>query len=76
MASLIGTLSADSPLLDQKATGSVFIASPYENPLDSLIALYLVLKVPERGVVVKLPGKVAIDPQSGQLRASFEPSLY
>lgn len=68
----IGNVTAKSPLLDEVAEGSLYIAKPNENPFDTLIALYLVLKIPERGVVVKLAGKVTPDPRTGQLIATFD----
>jgi len=68
----IGNVSAKSPLLDEVAEGSLYIAKPKENPFGALIALYMVLKIPERGVVVKLAGKVEPDPVTGQLVTSFD----
>ncbi len=70
--SKIGSVSAKSPLADETAEGSLYIAKPYENPFDTLIALYMVLKIPERGVIVKLAGKVEPDPKTGQLVTSFD----
>src|SRR5262249_24934854 len=69
--SKIGTVSAESPLVKETAEGGLFIAKPKENPFNSLIALYLVLKIPERGVIVKLAGKVTPDPKTGQLITTF-----
>lgn len=74
--SKIGTVTARSPLLTETAEGSLFVATPYENPFGTLIAIYLVLKIPERGVVVKLPGKVAADPRTGQLVTTFGEAPY
>ncbi len=56
--------------------GNVFIAQPddpatsahgAENPFDSLIAFYIVLKNKDLGVLVKVPAKVEPDPRTGQL---------
>lgn len=66
-SSKVGSVVAKSPLLAESAEGSLFVAKPFENPFGTLIALYMVLKIPERGVIVKLPMKVAADPQTGQL---------
>ena len=66
-SSKIGSLTAKSPLLEESAEGSLFIAKPYDNPFGTLIALYMVLKVPDRGVVVKLPMRVEADPRTGRL---------
>jgi hypothetical protein len=71
-ASKIGSLSATSPLLEESAKGGLFVAEPYQNPFGTLIALYMVLKIPERGVIVKLPMKVEIDPVTGRLRSTVE----
>jgi hypothetical protein len=71
-ASKVGTVTARSPLLEEPAEGSLFVAEPYQNPFGSLIAIYMVLKVPDRGVVVRLAGKVSTDRQTGQLTSTFE----
>jgi hypothetical protein len=70
--SKVGTVEAITPVIDRKATGSLFVAKPYQNPFGSLVALYLVLKVPDRGVVVKLAGKVTPNPLTGQLTTVFD----
>jgi hypothetical protein len=69
--SKIGSVTAKSPLLDETAEGGLFVAKPKENPFGTLIALYLILKIPDRGVIVKLPGKVVPDPKTGQLVTTF-----
>jgi hypothetical protein len=77
--SKLGTVEIETPLLTQRIDGSIFIASPYENPSGSLVALYVVAKNPETGVMVKLAGKVEAGGQAGvvglapgQLRTTFE----
>ena len=45
----------------------MYIAKPYENPFDSLLALYIVVKDPQLGVIVKLAGKIEPNPVTGQL---------
>jgi hypothetical protein len=70
--SKIGSVEASSPVVDEKAEGALYLAKPYENPSHSLIALYMVLKVPDRGVIVKMAGKVEPDPQTGQLITTFD----
>ncbi len=71
-SSKIGTVRAQTPLLDHPVPGSLYIAKQGENPFGSLLALYLVLDDPITGVVVKLAGKVEPDPLSGQLRTVFK----
>ncbi len=65
--SKIGSAIAESPLIDKSIEGSLYVAKPYDNPFNSLIAVYFVFKVPSRGVIVKLPAKVEPDPNTGQL---------
>jgi hypothetical protein len=71
-SSKIGTLEAISPAIDRKASGSLYLAKPYENPFDSLLALYMVLKIPDRGVLVKLAGEVNTNPLTGQITTVFD----
>ncbi len=71
-ASKIGSVRVSTPLLEEEATGALYVATPYENPTHSLIGLYLVAKIPERGVLVKQAGKVEPDPSTGQLVSTFD----
>ncbi|HEY1689918.1 MAG TPA: hypothetical protein VGF95_13780 [Solirubrobacteraceae bacterium] len=71
-ASKIGSVEASTPLLNERASGALYIATPYENPFGSLVALYLVARIPDRGVLIKQAGKVELDPVTGQLRTVFE----
>jgi len=70
--SKIGSVIARSPVIDRDANGSLYLAKPYENPFGSLLALYMVLKVPDRGVLVKMAGKVSLDPDTGQITTVFD----
>jgi hypothetical protein len=79
--SKLGTVEIETPLLSQKIQGSIFIAQPYENPFPepaaghpngTLIALYIVAKNPETGILVKLAGRVIPNPVTGQLTTIFE----
>ncbi len=72
-ASKIGTVEVETPLLEgELLKGSLYIAKPYENPFDSLLALYIVIKSPELGIVVKQAAKVDPDPTTGQLVTTAE----
>jgi hypothetical protein len=66
-ASKIGTVEVETPLLDESVNGSLFIAKPYENPFGSLLALYMVIKNPTLGIIIKQPLKVENDPVSGRI---------
>jgi hypothetical protein len=80
-ASKLGAVSVRTPLLAEEMSGDVFLAQQddpatpaagAENPFDSLIAFYIVLKDPELGVLVKVPAKVEPDPRTGQLVTTVE----
>jgi hypothetical protein len=69
-ASKIGSVEVDTPLLDAPLNGSVYVAKQGDNPFRSLLAIYIVAKGP--GLIVKLPGHVDPDPQTGRLTTTFD----
>jgi len=71
-ASKLGSVFARSPLIDEPIEGSLYLAKPYENPEGTLIAIYLVFRAPERGVLLKQSGRVVPDPNTGQLVTTLE----
>jgi hypothetical protein len=71
-ASKIGTVEVETPLLEENVNGALYIAKPYENPFSSLLALYIVIKNPTLGIVVKQALKVEPDPVTGQLTTVAE----
>jgi hypothetical protein len=71
-ASKIGSVEVETPLLDESVNGSLYIAKPYENPFSSLLAMYIVIKNPNLGIVVKQPLKVDPDPVTGRLTTVAE----
>jgi hypothetical protein len=71
-ASKIGDFTVESPLFEDPLDGAVFLASPFENPFGSLIAVYLVAKEPDRGILVKVAGEIDADPGDGRLTAHFD----
>jgi hypothetical protein len=70
-ASKIGEVEVDTPLLDQPLKGFVFLADPYDNPFESLLAIYIGVDDPQTGIVATLAGKVEADPQTGRLTSEF-----
>jgi uncharacterized repeat protein (TIGR01451 family) len=70
--SKIGTVQTKTPLLEETVPGSVYVAKPYDNPFNSLLALYIVLEEPQRGLLVKLAGEVRTNEQSGRIEAEFD----
>jgi hypothetical protein len=71
-ASKIGSVEVSTPLLKEKASGALYVATPYENPTGAMIALYLVAKIRDRGILVKQAGKVEPDSRTGQLVSTFD----
>jgi hypothetical protein len=69
-SSKLATATIETPLLEVPVSGHVYLATPFENPFDSLIAVYIVASA--KGVVVKLPGQVTLDPDTGQITATFD----
>jgi hypothetical protein len=70
--SKIGTVEVQTPLLEESVDGSLFIAKPYENPEGSLIALYMVIKNPTLGIIIKQAFKVENNPVTGQITTVAE----
>jgi len=80
-SSKIGTIESTTPLLEETLRGSVFLAEQddpatsrpgAENPFDSLIAFYIVIKDPQLGILLKLPALVEPDKQTGQLTTTVD----
>ncbi|HEX5309668.1 MAG TPA: hypothetical protein VFW38_11375 [Solirubrobacteraceae bacterium] len=70
--SKIGTVKIESPAVKEDAEGTVFIAQPYANRFGSLLALYIVARIPNRGVIVKAAGEVRPNLVTGQLVTTFD----
>jgi hypothetical protein len=68
----IGDFTVRTPLFEEVVEGSLFLAAPHDNPFGSLLAVYLVAKAPERGILVKVAGRLDADQTSGRLTASFD----
>ena len=71
-AAKIGTVEVDTPLIDHPLPGSVYVASPGDNPFGSLLAIYVAVQDPKSGIVVKLAGKAEADPATGRLVTTFD----
>jgi hypothetical protein len=71
-ASKLGAVEVKTPLLENPLVGTVYLAAQEENPFDSLLAIYLVVDDPSTGVILKLPGEITPDPNTGQLTATVD----
>ncbi len=71
-ASKVATAEVVTPLLDHPLAGSLYAAAQTANPFGTLLAVYLVVKDPISGVLVKLAGKVTAAEGTGRLTATFD----
>lgn len=71
-SSEVGTAEVESPLVDEPIEGTVYRATPNENFADSAMALYVVLKDADLGIVIAQPVALETDPGTGQLLAVAE----
>lgn len=77
-ASKVGSVEIDTPFINHPLKGGVYIAQQGNagsaqgaNPFGSLLAMYIAVDDPQTGVVVKLAGKITLDPLTGQLTTTF-----
>jgi len=70
---VLGLLGSEEPV-----HGSVYLATPHANPAGALIALYVVISDPARGIFGTATGELDPDPRSGRLVARFSglPKLH
>ncbi len=71
-SSKIGTVELTTLLLAGTLQGSIYLATQNENPFHSLLAGYIVIDDPTTGVVLKIPGDLTPDPQTGQITGVFD----
>ncbi len=71
-SSKVGTVEIHTPLLPNPLVGAAYLAEQDANPFGSLVALYIAVKDPISGVIVKLAGEIKPDPVTGQLVSTFK----
>ena len=71
-AAKIGVFSVASPFYTGTLRGAVYLAEPRRNPFGSLLAIYLVAKSAERGILIRAAGELRPDPGDGTLTAVLE----
>jgi hypothetical protein len=69
-----GTLTLHTPILpvDAQPEGRIYVAKQSENPFGTLLGLYLVVEDTDLGILVKLPGRIDVDRQTGQITTTFD----
>ena len=78
-AAKIATVKIKTPLLANPLEGAVYLASPQnfhalpqENPFEALVAMYIVAEDRVSGSLVKIPGRVSLNQETGQITSVFE----
>jgi hypothetical protein len=79
-ASKVGTVKITTPLLPagEPLEGALYLADPApneetgKNPFNKLLVTYIEAQDPISGALVKLPGRVELDQNTGRLTAIFE----
>jgi hypothetical protein len=72
-ASQVGTVTVTSPLISESLTGGIYLGTQESDDPTSgrMFRIAMELKNDERGIDVKLPGQLSIDPDTGQITARF-----
>jgi hypothetical protein len=70
--SKIGDFTVESPLFDEAIEGALFLAAPFDNPFGTLVAVYMVAKSPDRGILIKVAGRIDANPVTGRLTGTFD----
>ncbi len=72
-SSRIGSVTISTPVLSKPLEGSVYLAQQSANPFGTLFAMYVVAHDTEdRGVLIKIPGRIDLDPSTGQITTIFD----
>ncbi len=72
-ASRIGEVAIHSPLLPKSVEGSMYLAAQGDNPYGSTFAMLLVAHdTEERGILIKIPGRINVDERTGQIETVFD----
>jgi hypothetical protein len=76
-SSKLGTVEIETPLLDDPLKGAIFLGQPECGPCTvpddlagRMVKLYIVVE--GHGVVLKLAGRVELDPQTGRITTTFD----
>jgi hypothetical protein len=69
-----GQLILHTPILpaDEPMVGDIYIAKQKENPFGNFLTMYFVIHDEDRGLLIKLAGKIELDPKTGQIKTTFD----
>jgi hypothetical protein len=73
-SSQYGRLILHTPILPATAQpeGFIYVAKQGDNPFHNFLSLYLVIEEPDRGILMKIPGRVDLDPSTGRITTTFD----
>jgi hypothetical protein len=73
-ASKIGTVEATTLLLKEKLEGGVYVGTQEsDDPLSGrMFRMFIALNSEERGIRVKLPGQIRVNPATGRIETTFD----
>ena len=71
-ASKIADAQVITPAIPEPIEGLVYLAAQDDNPFDSLLAGYIVFTDPDRGILIKVPGEISVDKDTGQITGTFK----
>lgn len=73
-SSQYGTLTLHTPILpvDEQPEGFIYIAKQQDNPFHNFLSLYMVIQEPDRGILIKIPGRIDLNPVTGRITTTFD----
>jgi hypothetical protein len=80
-SSKIGEFDVTTPLFGERFEGAIYLAEPddpsssahgAQNPFDTLLAIYMIAKSPQRGILIKVAGRLDLNPGTGAITATFD----
>jgi hypothetical protein len=71
-AAKLGDFTVRTPLFGEALEGAIYLAAPHDNPFGTLLSVYLVTRLPSRGLLIKLAGRIDPNPANGNLVATFD----
>ncbi|MET0601315.1 MAG: hypothetical protein ABW167_04940 [Baekduia sp.] len=73
-ASKIGSVEVETPLLDEKLSGGVYVRSQASSDPASgeMFRIAIEIRNDDRGIAIKLPGQVRLDERTGRVTTTFD----